>query len=143
MEKLDHQTPLILTFFAVSGPSLVPDEITAVLGIAPTSSRSDTKLVGKPPDGPPLYRYPEWVIETERKPSVSTDEELQSLIAVLWPHREKIVTVLRDNDFRGAFGTTIRHFGYLPLISVTPVTLERLLYFGVEYSVDIFDDSPT
>jgi len=139
MADQSEQTPLVRTFFVITGAGLVPSEVTQATGLTPTRTRHDTRFVGKPPDGEALYRYPEWIIERGRTASVDTDEEVHELLEVIWPRRQEIMAFLEQSGFEAGFGTTIRHFGWQPLISLTHESLEKLAYFKIRYTVDIFN----
>lgn len=141
MADQDENIPLVKTFFVITGPGLVPSDVTLAIGLTPTETRHDTKFVGVPEDGEPLYRYPEWILEHGRTASVDTDEEVQKLLAVVWPRRKEILEFLESSSYKAGFGTTIRHFGWQPLISLTHDSLEKLAQLKIRYTIDIFDHS--
>ncbi len=130
--------PLISTYFAVSGPSWDPEELTRVVQIAPTEVQKESRVRGTLfPSGEPNVVPPTWWLSFYQEPLFSIDEGLQRLLDLVWPKREIIKSYVSDHDLDAQFGTNVTITRERPLYSLEPPTLERLSYFGYRYMLDI------
>jgi len=138
----DDPTPLITTIFWMGGEDLDPNAITKTLDLQPTRTEGQRRVYGYYlPSGAPHVKKPYWCIERTKQPSYEIDSELSLLLDQLWPKKDAIVGLLKRTGYTAALVVNVTIYKDRPLYCLSPATLQRLAFFGVEFTLDIFDYS--
>jgi hypothetical protein len=136
----DETRPLITSFFAIGDINLDPDECTRLVGLNPTTT-SQAIPKGFLPNGKVRIKDATWSIRFDKEPVWGIDEGLHRILDILWPQRDRVVEFLGTTGFSALFGTNVTIHASRPLYSLSPKTIRRMSFFGLEYLFDIFDYS--
>ncbi|MDY7093082.1 MAG: DUF4279 domain-containing protein [Acidobacteriota bacterium] len=135
----EDSSPLISTSFTIEDPDLDPDHCTCEIGLEPTEAgRKGERLR---PSSKVRLVTSVWTIALDKQPSWEIDEGLSQLMDHLWPKRKAIIDLLKRTRWSAGFSTSVIIQEDRPLYILGPETLRRLAYFGITYSLDIFDYS--
>ncbi|TKB63407.1 MAG: DUF4279 domain-containing protein [Nitrospira sp.] len=95
-EDMSSRAPVIRTEFFIEGDELDPDEFTRLLEIRPYRTGKKGELSSHPAAARQGVKNPStfWFIEVEQN-SYDMDEGVQTLLAQVWPHRDKIKEYLK------------------------------------------------
>ncbi len=93
---MSSRAPVIRTEFFIEGDELDPDEFTRLLEIRPYRTGKKGELSSHPAAARQGVKNPStfWFIEVEQN-SYDMDEGVQTLLAQVWPHRDKIKEYLK------------------------------------------------
>jgi len=131
------QAPVIKSCLAIGADDLDPDAITQQLGLEPTriwrQKREHLEAL-------PVAKI-QWVLEIETTSKDSVSEALDELIEVLWPVRDRVREVAQSATSRTWFVSTVVIHKDRPSYDLQPATIEKLAYWGCEWSLDIYDYS--
>lgn len=128
--------------FRVFGPDVDPVDVTALLGMEPSSSRRrGQELSSTTPEGERVprgvAREGGWVLDSACPRLLTLEEHLHALLDRLEPHTD-VIAALRRQGFRVDL-----YCGYFQRSgqggpTFSPAVLSRLSRLGVELGVDIF-----
>lgn len=139
-EATDFSDPLITTTFVIEGDDLDPAECSRRIGLEPTGASDQRKVTGHlVPSGEPYVRKPFWLVKLNKRPSDSIGDELNELLAILWPHRHEIVRYLQETGHEAGFSSSVTIEENRPLYELTAETLSRLSFFKVDWILDILE----
>jgi hypothetical protein len=131
---------LITTSFEVSSEHLDPVECSRVIGLDPTACSTKPEIKGKwLPSGQPNIIDPFWRLQLTQEPAYEIDEGLTKILDMLWPHRHRVLRVIRRSGYSAGFSSSVTIFEGRPVYSLSPRSLSRLSYFGLEWGLDVFD----
>lgn len=93
---MSSRAPVIRTEFFIEGDELDPDEFTRLLEIRPYRTGKKGELSSHPAAARQGVKNSStfWFIEVEQN-SYDMDEGVQTLLAQVWPHRDKIKEYLK------------------------------------------------
>lgn len=136
----DEPRPLVTTRFRIEGAELSVAACTKAVGLPPTRWLDHPVTKGRwQPSGRPHVEQPYWLLERVRRPSHEIDRELTELLDLLWPQREAILALATSRGCELSFATSVTLWEDAAICSLGPRTLERLVFFKGEYSLEVFD----
>lgn len=119
----------------IHGPALQPEEISALLGCAPTSShrRGDTRRPGSP-----AYGQGGWLLTVEGSAPAEPDELVRQLLDRLPTDPAVWEQLVAKYTVRVGFGIFVGAWnrGF----ELSPTSLRQLAVFGVPVGFDIYAD---
>ena len=94
---MSSKAPIIRTEFWIQGDELDPDEFTGLVGLQPYRTGKKGELSSHPAAAKQGVkdRKTFWCIEVEND-SYSMDEGIQTLLAQVWPNRNKVLEYVKN-----------------------------------------------
>jgi hypothetical protein len=132
----------VSSVFFISGETLDRSACTAAVGMEPSQFLGQRIRGRFMPSGRPNILPPEWSLTVEHEPTLELDPCMAELLAMLWPRRSEIKTLLAGSGCAAAFGTHVIVFEFMPICTLTPTTLTRLAEFGLDWNFSWHDVTP-
>ena len=129
--------------FFIIGETLERTACTAAVGMEPSEFLEQRVQGQLMPSGRPNVLSPAWSLQVVREPSLDVDGCLGELLAMLWPKRKEIKAFLEASRYQAGFDTYVIVFEDTPVCELTPVTLERLAEFGLNWGFGWHDVTPS
>lgn len=124
------------TLFVISGDCLIPDKLTLILGITPSSFVVKGQIRE--------YRRPsaltgEWVLETGWVNVGNLDDGVVSLMEMLWSKREKIIKFVSEQNVQINIISVVEMIDNRPDLSLSRNMIKKMAELDAEYSIDFYD----
>jgi hypothetical protein len=126
--------PLVEVALILTGPTLVPSQVTAIVGLKPTK----VWLAGDRVQATDLRRKEcGWVYGLPQKESYDLDEVLCELFGVIEPHKTGIVTAINEQNLKSriSFGVYIKD--ETPAQWFSADTVRRIADIEAELDIDL------
>jgi hypothetical protein len=128
--------PIITTGLSIGGHDFNPDELTSLLGIAPTQIWRQTREWIKAclPDTNTI----EWRYEKRDQRESSLGEAIEAIFNVFWSKKEEIKAFMLENRLK--MHVHCRPFGDASVVvySIEPDVMRKMTFFGASLSLRIY-----
>ncbi len=125
----------VTTYFRLIGDALDVDQVSRVLGRAPTATWTKGELV----QGSLLARRSNaWILTVKRAgDQCDVGAHINELLDIVNPLTKRIGDLMRENDFVSEIGCTLYVSDQMPAINFEPGLVAQLAALGATVDVDI------
>lgn len=130
--------PRLSASLTLSGKRFDFDECTRSIGLRPVAVwHPPSKSLNKSLDLPDAA----WSCGFEKSPLYSVDDALRELLSTVWPKRIPIKECAEEKGLQISVDCNITIHEDRPIYELSPETMSKLVWFGADFGMDIFDYS--
>lgn len=120
----------------VAGDALVPDEISRLLGVQPTTSYRLGDLIGARREGGPRARTGCWHLTPEVEPGAAFDDLVMRLLGRLPSNLDTWARIRANHTIDLFCGVFLRNWNRG--MTISPAVMQELSRRGIELGLDIY-----
>lgn len=131
-------TPTMSAHFFLSGRDFDVDEVTKVIGIAPTETwrQSRRELVARR-DLPTQC----WKFGYKNRPCESVDDIVSEVLGAIWPNRVRLLEYLENTPLDCGVECAVSIYGERPIYELLSETVKKIADLDCRFILDIYDYS--